>query len=132
MACAISRNIVISCAAEPSGLAFDQPLQRFLLAHHADAAGNALAAGFMAEETGDAQQDAAQIHRVVKQHDHAGTKRGADGARAFKGERRIQLLGRNKGSRPRRPEEPPADLPLPATPPARSMSWRSVVPIATS
>ena len=77
-------------------LFIDQALQRFLLAYHADAARDALAAGFMAKETGDAQQDATEVNRLIKQHDHAGAKTGADGASVFEGERVIQLVWSDK------------------------------------
>src|SRR5262249_9235969 len=53
----------------------------------------------MAEETGDAQEDLSQVDRIVKQHDHAGTKRSTDGARAFEGQRCIQLVKGYEGSR---------------------------------
>ena len=69
MAWAISRKRVISCATEHAG---GQALERFLLAHDADAARNALTAGFVAKKTGDAQQDVAKINCVIKQHDDAG------------------------------------------------------------
>jgi hypothetical protein len=71
MAWAISRNNPISCPVEPSGLALTRRCNASLLPHHADAARDALAAGFVAEETGDPQQDLAKINRVIKQHDYA-------------------------------------------------------------
>ena len=56
MACAISFSMTSSSCFEPSRAIIDKALQRFLLAHHANAARHALSAGFMAEECGDAQQ----------------------------------------------------------------------------
>ena len=98
MAWAISRSMSDFLRGRAERRGVHQSLQRFLLAHHADAARNALAAGFMAEETRDAQQNLAQIDRVIEQHDHAGTQRGADGARAFKSERRIEFVRPDKSS----------------------------------
>ena len=54
----------LRCRAQRPGV--DQPQQRLLLPHHADAARNALATRFMAEETGNAHENQAQINRVVK------------------------------------------------------------------
>src|SRR5450432_594315 len=71
----------------------NKPLQRFLLANHAAAAGNALAAAFLAEERGDSEKDLLQIDAVIERHDDAGAERRSDGARAFECQRRIQFRG---------------------------------------
>ena len=132
MAWAISRNRVISWAAEPSGVALHQSLQRFLLAHHADAARNTLAASFMAEETGNAQQNVAKIDRVIKQHDYARTEQWRRWRACLQRLAAYRVPEAQQRFRPRRPARTACSLPLPATPPARSMSVRSVVPMAIS
>jgi hypothetical protein len=48
-----------------------EPLQRFLLANYAYAAGHALSAGLMTKERSNAQQDAFKIDAVIEQHHHA-------------------------------------------------------------
>ena len=58
-----------------------QTLKRLLLTNRAHAAGNTLAAGFMAKEGGDAEKDPRKVDGVVKQHDDAGAKCGANRAR---------------------------------------------------
>src|SRR5579871_2007819 len=68
----------IECAA------FDQPLQRLLLANYADAAWNALTAGFVAEKPRNPQEDLLQVHGIVKEHDNTGAERGSNGPRTFK------------------------------------------------
>src|SRR6266853_391296 len=50
----------------------------------------------MAKERSDPQQDLLQVDAVIKQHDHARTQRGPDGARPFKRERNVNLLRGNK------------------------------------
>src|SRR5579859_148132 len=76
-----------------------EPFKGFFLAGHADTARYALTAGFLAEEFRDAQQNAFQIDRFVKRQDHAGTERGANRPHAFKSERRVQFVRRDKGAR---------------------------------
>ena len=65
----------------------------------------------MAKKSGDAQQDAAKIDRVVKQHDYAGAECCADGARVFKSERSIEFFRRNKSPGRTAQTKPPANLP---------------------
>ena len=50
-------------------LAGDEPRERLLLAHGADAAGHALAARLVAEERGEAQQQPRHVDRLVE-HEH--------------------------------------------------------------
>src|ERR1700744_242070 len=66
--------------------------QRLLLAYRAYAAGHALAAGFVAEEAGDAQQDAGQIDGVVEGQHHARAQRDLVGADALEGKRDVEFV----------------------------------------
>ena len=74
-------------------------MQCLLLPHRADAAGHALAASLVAEEGGNAQQDALQVDRIVEQHHDAGSQSRSDSARAFEGERRVELARSDERSR---------------------------------
>src|ERR1700704_5015401 len=64
-----------------------QTLKRLLLTNRAHAAGNTLAAGFMAKKGGNAEKDLRKIDSIVERHDDAGPERGANRARALEGER---------------------------------------------
>ena len=73
-------------------------MQQLLLAHGADAAGDALAARLVAEELGDAPQDLAQVDGVVERHHHGRAEGGADGARPLEGERDVELVRGHEGA----------------------------------
>src|SRR5438105_14371446 len=78
--------------------ALDQRSERLLLANGAHAAGNTLAAGFMSKKGCDTEKDLRKIDRIVKRHDDPGPQRSANRARAFEGERGIELLRGNEGT----------------------------------
>ena len=110
-----------------------QSVQRLLLAHGADAAGHALAAGLVAEERGDAQHHVAQVHGVVEHHDHAGAQRGVGGARVLEREGQVELVGTDERARGAAHAARPA-MRAPGRHPAGAVrcSARSGVPNGTS
>src|SRR5690606_22454417 len=77
----------------------DEPVQRLLLPHRADAAGHALAAGLVAEEARDAQQRVAQVHALVEHHHHARAERDARRPRALEREHDVELIAADEGAR---------------------------------
>ena len=81
-----------------SNVAFDQALKSFLLTNDADAARNALSAGFVAEEGGDPEKNLFEVDGVIKQHDDTGTKRRTDRPCSLESKRYIELVGRNESA----------------------------------
>ena len=69
-----------------------EPVQRLLLAHRADAAGDALAARLVAEELGDAQHRVDEIRRLVVDEHDAGAERHAGLARRLERELEVELV----------------------------------------
>ena len=111
----------------PSGAPRDEPRERLLLAHGSHPAGHALAARLVAEEGGDALEQARQVDGLVE-HDHDARAEGRPGvARVLEGERHVELVGADEAprgaSQQHRLQRRPA-----GTPPASSSSSRSVAP----
>src|SRR6185295_6248783 len=69
-----------------------------LLPLRPDAAGNALAAGLVAEEGGDAADGVRDVRALVEDHDDSRAEGSADRARALEGEWRIQGVGPDEES----------------------------------
>src|SRR5579872_6170606 len=74
------------------GGAGDQPTQRLLLPHRADAARDALPARLVAEKGCDADDYRLYVHRIVEDHHHAGPERRAGGPGALQRKRNVQLV----------------------------------------
>ncbi len=83
----------------PVRLAGREPVQRLLLAHGADAAGDALAARLVAEELGDAQDGGDEVGVLAEDDDDARAERDAGVARGLEGERQVELVGAQERAR---------------------------------
>ena len=68
-------------------------MQRFLLAHGPDAAGDALAARLVAEELGDAEHGVDEIRPLAVDDHDARAERRAGVTGALEGERQVELVG---------------------------------------
>ena len=96
MTCPSSACSANSSWSVPSVCPGAQPMQHFLLAHRADPTGHTLAAGLVAKEGRNAQQDGLHIDRLIQDHHHPRPQAGPDRPHARKGQGRIQLLGEDK------------------------------------
>src|SRR5581483_3272985 len=87
------REIGEDRALVPVRLAGRESVQRLFLTYGADAARDALPAGLVAEELGDAQNGADEIRLLAEHDDDAGAERHARLARALERERNVELIG---------------------------------------
>ena len=93
MTCATSLEQRELVGARAEGAPVDQPVQRLLLAHRADAARHALPAALVAEEPRDPQTQVDEIGALVEEHHHPRAQRVAAGAGVLERQARVEPVG---------------------------------------
>ena len=77
---------------------FCDAVKRFLDADRADTARNALPTRFVTEKLRDPQQNICEVRALTEHHDHPGAEGCADRARAFEGQRHVDLVGADEST----------------------------------